>query len=201
MLDALVMDRVAFVKLLIENGVSMHKFLTIPRLEELYNTKQGPTNPALFHLVRDVKQGNLPPGYKLTLIDVGLVVEYLMGGTYRCTYTRKRFRVIYNSLSGSNRRSGRNASGSTPQLRKSHEPFGNRVDKKEKMRHNHFIKTAQPYKPKVCNSRCSLCMNINAIYIIYCAFCQLFYFLFQYIKKSKEKHTKTYLIFKQITKP
>uniref|UniRef100_A0A8C6YH27 non-specific serine/threonine protein kinase n=1 Tax=Naja naja TaxID=35670 RepID=A0A8C6YH27_NAJNA len=152
MLDALVMDRVAFVKLLIENGVSMHKFLTIPRLEELYNTKQGPTNPALFHLVRDVKQGNLPPGYKLTLIDVGLVVEYLMGGTYRCTYTRKRFRVIYNSLSGSNRRSGRNASGSTPQLRKSHEPFGNRVDKKEKMRHNHFIKTAQPYKPKVCKS-------------------------------------------------
>ncbi|XP_061451857.1 transient receptor potential cation channel subfamily M member 7 isoform X2 [Rhineura floridana] len=148
MLDALVMDRVAFVKLLIENGVSMHKFLTIPRLEELYNTKQGPTNPALCHLVRDVKQGNLPPGYKLTLIDMGLVVEYLMGGTYRCTYTRKRFRVIYNSLSGSNRRSGRNASGSTPQLRKSHEPFGNRVDKKEKMRHNHFIKTAQPYKPK-----------------------------------------------------
>lgn len=56
MLDALVMDRVAFVKLLIENGVSMHKFLTIPRLEELYNTKQGPTNPMLFHLVRDVKQ-------------------------------------------------------------------------------------------------------------------------------------------------
>ncbi|XP_077173771.1 LOW QUALITY PROTEIN: transient receptor potential cation channel subfamily M member 7 [Paroedura picta] len=149
MLDALVMDRVAFVKLLIENGVSMHKFLTIPRLEELYNTKQGPTNPALFYLVRDVKQGNLPPGYKLTLIDVGLVIEYLMGGTYRCTYTRKRFRAVYNSLSSSNRRSGRNTSSSTPQLRKNHEPFGNRADKKEKMRHNHFIKTAQPYKPKV----------------------------------------------------
>ncbi|XP_027322131.1 transient receptor potential cation channel subfamily M member 7 isoform X2 [Anas platyrhynchos] len=103
MLDALVMDRVAFVKLLIENGVSMHKFLTIPRLEELYNTKQGPTNPTLFHLVRDVKQGNLPPGYKINLIDVGLVIEYLMGGTYRCTYTRKRFRAIYNSLSGNSR--------------------------------------------------------------------------------------------------
>uniref|UniRef100_A0A8C8SVI8 non-specific serine/threonine protein kinase n=1 Tax=Pelusios castaneus TaxID=367368 RepID=A0A8C8SVI8_9SAUR len=149
MLDALVMDRVAFVKLLIENGVSMHKFLTIPRLEELYNIKQGPTNPTLFHLVRDVKQGNLPPGYKINLIDVGLVIEYLMGGTYRCTYTRKRFRVVYNSLSGSSRRSGRNPSSNTPQLRKSHEPFGNRADKKEKMRHNHFIKTAQPYKPKI----------------------------------------------------
>ena len=149
MLDALVMDRVAFVKLLIENGVSMHKFLTIPRLEELYNTKQGPTNPMLFHLVRDVKQGNLPPGYKITLIDIGLVIEYLMGGTYRCTYTRKRFRLIYNSLGGNSRRSGRNTSSSTPQLRKSQESFGNRADKKEKMRHNHFIKTAQPYRPKI----------------------------------------------------
>ncbi|KAF1669380.1 TRPM7 protein, partial [Pygoscelis papua] len=149
MLDALVMDRVAFVKLLIENGVSMHKFLTIPRLEELYNTKQGPTNPTLFHLVRDVKQGNLPPGYKINLIDVGLVIEYLMGGTYRCTYTRKRFRAIYNSLSGNNRRSGRNPSNTTPQMCKSHDSFGNRADKKEKMRHNHFIKTAQPYKPKI----------------------------------------------------
>uniref|UniRef100_A0A452UP91 non-specific serine/threonine protein kinase n=1 Tax=Ursus maritimus TaxID=29073 RepID=A0A452UP91_URSMA len=147
MLDALVMDRVAFVKLLIENGVSMHKFLTIPRLEELYNTKQGPTNPMLFHLVRDVKQGNLPPGYKITLIDIGLVIEYLMGGTYRCTYTRKRFRLIYNSLGGNNRVCNI--------LGESHESFGNRADKKEKMRHNHFIKTAQPYRPKVCSHKFS----------------------------------------------
>lgn len=38
MMDALINDRVDFVKLLLENGVSMHTFLTIPRLEELYNT-------------------------------------------------------------------------------------------------------------------------------------------------------------------
>ncbi|XP_078386312.1 transient receptor potential cation channel subfamily M member 7 isoform X1 [Cetorhinus maximus] len=148
MLDALVMDRVEFVKLLIENGVSMHKFLTIPRLEELYNTKQGLTNPTLLHLVRDVKQGNLPSDYKITLIDVGLVIEYLMGGTYRCTYTRKRFRIIYNNLHGNNRRSGRHSSSGIPQLRKHQESLTNRADKKEKTRHNHFIKTAQPYKPK-----------------------------------------------------
>ncbi len=37
MMDALVNDRVDFVKLLLENGVSMQKWLTIPRLEELYN--------------------------------------------------------------------------------------------------------------------------------------------------------------------
>lgn len=37
-MDALVLDRVDFVKLLLENGVNIHHFLTIPRLEELYNT-------------------------------------------------------------------------------------------------------------------------------------------------------------------
>lgn len=42
MLDALVLDRVDFVKLLIENGVNMQHFLTIPRLEELYNTVSAP---------------------------------------------------------------------------------------------------------------------------------------------------------------
>jgi hypothetical protein len=38
MMEALVYDRVDFVRLLLENGVSMQKFLTIERLEELYNT-------------------------------------------------------------------------------------------------------------------------------------------------------------------
>ncbi|XP_036947969.1 transient receptor potential cation channel subfamily M member 7-like isoform X1 [Acanthopagrus latus] len=103
MLEALVMDRVDFVKLLMENGVSMHSFLTISRLEELYNTKQPSSNPTLLQLVRDIKQSHLPPNYNITLIDVGLVIEYLMGGTYRCNYTRKHFRIIYNNLHGSNR--------------------------------------------------------------------------------------------------
>ncbi|ETE60858.1 Transient receptor potential cation channel subfamily M member 7, partial [Ophiophagus hannah] len=40
MQDALIMDRVEFVKLLIEHGVNLHRFLTISRLEELYNTNQ-----------------------------------------------------------------------------------------------------------------------------------------------------------------
>uniref|UniRef100_A0A8C4W8N9 Transient receptor potential cation channel subfamily M member 3 n=1 Tax=Gopherus evgoodei TaxID=1825980 RepID=A0A8C4W8N9_9SAUR len=71
MLDALVLDRVDFVKLLIENG--------------LYNT------------------GNLPPDYHISLIDIGLVLEYLMGGAYRCNYTRKSFRTLYNNLFGPKR--------------------------------------------------------------------------------------------------
>lgn len=52
------------------------------------------------HINITILQGNLPPNYKITLIDVGLVIEHLMGGTYRCNYTRKRFRIIYNSLHG-----------------------------------------------------------------------------------------------------
>ncbi|XP_061881444.1 transient receptor potential cation channel subfamily M member 3 isoform X3 [Entelurus aequoreus] len=102
MLDALVLDRVDFVKLLIENGVSMHRFLTLSRLEELYNTRHGPSN-TLYHLVRDVKKGNLPPDYRISLIDIGLVIEYLMGGAYRCNYTRKRFRTLYHNLFGPKR--------------------------------------------------------------------------------------------------
>nr|XP_061819772.1 transient receptor potential cation channel subfamily M member 1-like [Nerophis lumbriciformis] len=99
MMDALVLDRVDFVKLLIENGVNIHHFLTIPRLEELYNTKLGPPN-TLHFVVRDVKKGNLPPDYQITLIDIGLVLEFLMGGAYRCKYTRKSFRTLYNNLYG-----------------------------------------------------------------------------------------------------
>uniref|UniRef100_A0A8D3D6K1 Transient receptor potential cation channel subfamily M member 1-like n=1 Tax=Scophthalmus maximus TaxID=52904 RepID=A0A8D3D6K1_SCOMX len=106
MMDALVLDRVDFVKLLIENGVNIHHFLTIPRLEELYNTKLGPAN-TLHFVVRDVKKGNLPPDYQITLIDIGLVLEFLMGGAYRCKYTRKSFRTLYNNLYGLKRVSGR----------------------------------------------------------------------------------------------
>eukprot|EP00064_Thunnus_orientalis_P000346 superscaffoldBa00000018_g346 len=99
MMDALVLDRVDFVKLLLENGVNIHHFLTIPRLEELYNTKLGPAN-TLHAVVRDVKKGNLPPDYQITLIDIGLVLECLMGGAYRSNYTRKAFRNLYNNLYG-----------------------------------------------------------------------------------------------------
>lgn len=45
-------------------------------------------------------QGNLPPDYQITLIDIGLVLEFLMGGAYRCYYTRKTFRTLYNNLYG-----------------------------------------------------------------------------------------------------
>uniref|UniRef100_A0A671NU51 non-specific serine/threonine protein kinase n=1 Tax=Sinocyclocheilus anshuiensis TaxID=1608454 RepID=A0A671NU51_9TELE len=84
MLDALVMDRVSFVKLLIENGMTMRRFLTISRLEQLYNICNLETR--------------LPAVYRISLIDIGMVIEYLIGGAYRSTYTRKSFRAMYSHI-------------------------------------------------------------------------------------------------------
>ncbi|XP_006835068.1 PREDICTED: transient receptor potential cation channel subfamily M member 6 [Chrysochloris asiatica] len=137
MLDALVMDRVDFVKLLIEHGVNLHRFLTIPRLEELYNTRQGPTNMLLHHLVRDVKQNTLLSVYRITLMDIGLVIEYLLGGAYRSSYTRKNFRALYNNLSRKHKPSLHRRCTSE-----------NRNDSAESTLHSQFIRTAQPYKLK-----------------------------------------------------
>ncbi|XP_011055821.1 PREDICTED: transient receptor potential cation channel trpm [Acromyrmex echinatior] len=96
MMQALQHDRIDFVKLLLENGVSMRKFLSIPRLEELYNTKEGPSN-TLGYILRDVRP-NIPRGYIYTLHDIGLVINKLMGGAYRAQYTRRRFRMIYTKV-------------------------------------------------------------------------------------------------------
>uniref|UniRef100_A0A4W5LAJ9 Transient receptor potential cation channel, subfamily M, member 6 n=1 Tax=Hucho hucho TaxID=62062 RepID=A0A4W5LAJ9_9TELE len=111
MLDALVMDRVGFVKLLIDNGMTMNRFLTVSRLEELYNTQQGPTDNFLHLLVEDVKQTHIPKGYRVSIIDVGQVIEYLIGGAYRSTYTRKHFRAHYNLLYAHCKETGRDSSG------------------------------------------------------------------------------------------
>ncbi|KAI1239710.1 hypothetical protein IHE44_0011137 [Lamprotornis superbus] len=175
MLDALVMDRVDFVKLLIEHGVNMHRFLTISRLEELYNTKQGPSNLLLHHLVRDVKQNSLSLDYKISLIDIGLVIEYLLGEAYRSSYTRKHFRILYNDLyrkhkvassktlvtKKSQNVTPENSSGCHPGLSEKHhlnacllENCGesNQMDSgmgsTESTLHSQFFRTAQPYKYK-----------------------------------------------------
>ncbi|XP_072453566.1 transient receptor potential cation channel subfamily M member 6 isoform X2 [Notamacropus eugenii] len=148
MMHALVMDRVDFVKLLIEYGVNLHRFLTVSRLEELYNTKQGPNNMLLHHLVRDVRQSNLPSDYRISLIDVGLVIEKLIGGAYRSSYTRKTFRALYNNLYRKQKRVTNFVQNLPhPSLHRiSHS--GSRVGFAENTLHSQFIRTAQPYKFK-----------------------------------------------------
>uniref|UniRef100_A0A8D3C3U5 non-specific serine/threonine protein kinase n=1 Tax=Scophthalmus maximus TaxID=52904 RepID=A0A8D3C3U5_SCOMX len=137
MLDALVMDRVSFVKLLIDNGMTMSRFLTVDRLEELYNTPQGQTDRFLQHLVEDAKQTSLPLGYRLSLIDMGLVIEYLIKGAYRSTYTRKHFRAAYSRL--------RNSSASLSKQKRELIPNSPRG---RSLQNLHFFRTAQPYKCK-----------------------------------------------------
>ncbi|XP_040010263.1 transient receptor potential cation channel subfamily M member 6 isoform X9 [Xiphias gladius] len=143
MLDALVMDRVSFVKLLIDNGMTMSRFLTVDRLEELYNTPQGQTDHFLHHLAEDAKQTSLPVGYRLSLIDMGLVIEYLIGGAYRSTYTRKYFRTAYSRLQDKEGR--RNSSTSLSKQRRRLIPNSSRGRSLQDL---HFFRTAQPYRRK-----------------------------------------------------
>lgn len=109
-MEALIHNRVDFVRLLLENGVSMHDFLTIGRLEELYNTvlffllifnffcnnlqDQGPPN-TLYYIVRDVVKIRL--GYHYKLIHIGMAVEKLMANGFRSHYTSSEFRYKYLS--------------------------------------------------------------------------------------------------------
>ncbi|XP_077456800.1 transient receptor potential cation channel subfamily M member 6 [Stigmatopora argus] len=143
MLDALVMDRVSFVKLLIDNGMTMSHFLTVDRLEELYNTPQGLTDDFLLRLVEDVKQTSLPLGYRMSLIDMGLVIEYLIGGAYRSTYTRKHFRTAYNRLQ--DKESRRVSTSSLSRQKMVMKAFSQKI---ESPQHPHFFRTAEPYKRK-----------------------------------------------------
>ncbi|TMS03286.1 Transient receptor potential cation channel subfamily M member 6 [Larimichthys crocea] len=143
MLDAVVMDRVSFVKLLIDNGMTMSRFLTVDRLEELYNTPQAQTDRFLQHLVEDVKQTSLPIGYRLSLIDIGLVIEYLIGGAYRSTYTRKHFRAAYVRLQDKDGR--RDSSTSLSKQRRGLILNSSRARSPQNLQ---FFRTAQPYKPK-----------------------------------------------------
>lgn len=48
---ALMYDRVGFVKLLLENGIAMDKFLTINRLEDLYNTVNQNILPRFLYIL------------------------------------------------------------------------------------------------------------------------------------------------------
>ncbi|VBB33429.1 unnamed protein product, partial [Acanthocheilonema viteae] len=92
MMEALINDRVDFVRLLLENGVSMGNFLSIGRLEELYNTDKGPPN-TLFYIVRDVVK--IRDGYRYRLPHIGLAIEKLMGYAYKSSYTTEPFRSKY----------------------------------------------------------------------------------------------------------
>uniref|UniRef100_A0A8C1MH54 non-specific serine/threonine protein kinase n=1 Tax=Cyprinus carpio TaxID=7962 RepID=A0A8C1MH54_CYPCA len=136
MVDALIMDRVSFVKLLIENGMTMRRFLTISRLEQLYNIHKGSSDYFLRHIIEDAKQTRLPAVYRISLIDIGMVIEYLIGGAYRSTYTRKSFRAMYSRIHNPAKEGGKETSSPFSKVRKAApETTSSR---------SHFHRTAQP---------------------------------------------------------
>ncbi|CAB1338835.1 unnamed protein product, partial [Coregonus sp. 'balchen'] len=100
MMDALVLDRVMVNSL----EQAMMDALVLDRVM-VNSLEQAMMDALVLDRVDFVKLliengGNLPPDYQITLIDIGLVLEFLMGGAYRCNYTRKQFRTLYNNLYG-----------------------------------------------------------------------------------------------------
>ena len=94
MQEALELDRVDFVRLLLEQGINMNKFLNVKRLEALYNSKRGPAN-TLGYIVRDVVP-RMPRGYRYSVADIGLVINQLMGTGYNAVYTQKKYKPHRN---------------------------------------------------------------------------------------------------------
>ncbi|WKX88624.1 hypothetical protein Q1695_008339 [Nippostrongylus brasiliensis] len=90
--DALRLNRVDFVECLLENGVSMKSFLTIATLEQLYNLDDD-----VQHSVRFLAEHASPTSY-LTLPDIGLIVEKLMGNAYKHYYTSRVFKNNYEKF-------------------------------------------------------------------------------------------------------
>ncbi|KIH68150.1 hypothetical protein ANCDUO_01509 [Ancylostoma duodenale] len=90
--DALRLNRVDFVECLLENGVSMKNFLTIATLEQLYNLDDDAQ-----HSVRFLVEHTSPTAY-LTLPDIGMIIEKLMGNAYKHYYTSRVFKNNYEKF-------------------------------------------------------------------------------------------------------
>ena len=107
MFDALSQDKVEFVQLLLEYGVNLNKFLTYKRLQDLYNCKKGPSN-TLILIIKDVIK-KIDSNYKVSLLEIGLVVEKLIGSGYVSEYSKREFKARYmNYLNHKNNSSNLN---------------------------------------------------------------------------------------------
>ncbi|KAL3318914.1 Transient receptor putative cation channel subfamily M member 3 [Cichlidogyrus casuarinus] len=84
MADALLNDRLDFVQLLLEKGLSIQKFLTIARLEEMYAAlySMNQTFHRLFIKVIGARQ-------RISLRLIGQLVEQLIGSGYQHPYCAK----------------------------------------------------------------------------------------------------------------
>lgn len=94
MFEALVDNRVEYIKLLIQNGVSIKNFLTFNRLQALYNACGS--NSTLHLIAKDVIRGanHHQQTRVYSLYEIGLIIEKLIGQGYRSSYTRRNIRHL-----------------------------------------------------------------------------------------------------------
>ena len=95
MFEALVDNRVEYIKLLIENGVSIKNFLTFNRLQALYNACGS--NSTLHLIANDVIRGvnhHHAQTRVYSLYEIGLIIEKLIGHGFRSSYTRSTIRHL-----------------------------------------------------------------------------------------------------------
>ncbi|XP_059152108.1 transient receptor potential cation channel subfamily M member-like 2 isoform X2 [Physella acuta] len=102
MLSAIKLNRVDFVELFLDHGVSLKEFLTVERLVHLYNSI--PQNCLLYTLLRSRKKQREKAEHKsnFTLADVGYLIQELLGDFYVPTYltNRKLHETADHSVSG-----------------------------------------------------------------------------------------------------
>ncbi|XP_071437785.1 transient receptor potential cation channel subfamily M member 6 isoform X1 [Pithys albifrons albifrons] len=99
----------------------------------------------LCHLVF---QNTLSLDYKISLIDIGLVIEYLLGGAYRSSYTRKHFRIHYNDVYRKHKTVVSSFSQSLSHSFHQINQMDSGMGSTESTLHSQFFRTAQSYKYK-----------------------------------------------------
>ncbi|KAI4877087.1 hypothetical protein NFI96_031419, partial [Prochilodus magdalenae] len=122
-------------------------YITSLRMPKRYRSRIKPYQKlsyfmrrALMHVV--FLQCRVPVGYKISLIDVGMVIEHLIGGAYRSTYRRKSFKTVYNRIHSALKEGRRERSGSLNR-RTAADPADTSPPR------SHFFRTAEPYRRKV----------------------------------------------------
>ncbi|KAL3103408.1 hypothetical protein niasHS_002594 [Heterodera schachtii] len=98
MMEALLMSRVEFVKLFLEQGLSLKRFLTFDRLERLYNAepaKDAPRKSGRRGAERRRRGEREMKRTVVTLPEIGATIERLMGNAYRSAYTTREFKIRY----------------------------------------------------------------------------------------------------------
>ncbi|XP_052253944.1 transient receptor potential cation channel subfamily M member-like 2 isoform X2 [Dreissena polymorpha] len=84
MFSAIQLNRVDFIELFLDHGVSLKEFLTKKRLLQLYN--RIPNNCLLRSLLTKIKNKEDPTRKNFSLLDVGLLIQSLMGDTFHPNY-------------------------------------------------------------------------------------------------------------------